>query len=105
MRDVTVPPKSALSRETRATASSTVAAAGQAGEVRTASAAEPAGEGEGEPHVSRVFELGLMAFSVIIALIGISLAWKFYVTSPQLSDQLAERWAGAPAMHPAWTGS
>jgi NADH-quinone oxidoreductase subunit L len=53
---------------------------------------EPAGEG---PHVSRVEELGLMAFSVIIAAFGIWVAQKFYVKSPEISDQLAERWAGA----------
>ena len=40
-------------------------------------------------------ELGLMVFSVIVALIGIALAWKFYVTSPEISEQLAERFAGA----------
>jgi NADH-quinone oxidoreductase subunit L len=52
-----------------------------------------ASEGSGE-HVSRGVELGLMGFSVLIAVIGISLAWKFYVTSPEISEQLAERWAG-----------
>jgi NADH-quinone oxidoreductase subunit L len=50
---------------------------------------------EAEPHASRAEELGLMAFSVIIAAIGIAVAQKFYVTSPEISDQLAERWAGA----------
>ena len=35
-----------------------------------------------------------MGFSLVIAVIGIGLAWKFYVTSPEISDQLAERWAG-----------
>jgi NADH-quinone oxidoreductase subunit L len=52
------------------------------------------GEHEAEPHVSRAEELGLMAFSVIIAVIGIAAAQKFYVKSPEISDQLAERWAG-----------
>jgi NADH-quinone oxidoreductase subunit L len=56
---------------------------------------EAAAEHEAEPHVSRAEELGLMAFSVIIAVIGISVAQKFYVKSPEISDQLAERWAGA----------
>jgi NADH-quinone oxidoreductase subunit L len=46
-------------------------------------------------HVSRGVELGLMGFSVAIALIGIGVARKFYVTSPEIADQLAERWAGA----------
>jgi NADH-quinone oxidoreductase subunit L len=36
-----------------------------------------------------------MVFSVIIALIGIFAARKFYVTSPEVSQRLAERWAGA----------
>jgi NADH-quinone oxidoreductase subunit L len=53
---------------------------------------EPAGE---EPHVSRAEELGLMAFSVLIAVIGITAAQKFYVKSPEISEQLAERFAGA----------
>ena len=45
--------------------------------------------------MSRGVELGLMGFSVLIAAIGIFTAQKFYVTSPEISDQLAERWAGA----------
>jgi NADH-quinone oxidoreductase subunit L len=48
-----------------------------------------------EPHASRSVELGLMGFSVLIAVGGILLARKFYVTSPEISDQLAERFAGA----------
>ena len=36
-----------------------------------------------------------MGFSVLIAIGGILLAHKFYVASPEISDQLAERWAGA----------
>jgi NADH-quinone oxidoreductase subunit L len=57
-------------------------------------AAEPA-EHDAEPHVSRAEELGLMAFSVLIAAIGIFTAQKFYVKSPEISEQLAQRWAGA----------
>src|SRR6185312_11759007 len=48
-----------------------------------------------EPHVSRQLELGLMGFSLLVALCGIALAHKFYVTSPEISEQLAEQWAGA----------
>jgi NADH-quinone oxidoreductase subunit L len=44
--------------------------------------------------VPRSVELGLMAFSVLVALAGIFAAQKFYVTSPQISESLAERWAG-----------
>jgi NADH-quinone oxidoreductase subunit L len=47
---------------------------------------------ESEP--SRGVELGLMGFSVLIAAIGIGLAWKFYVTSPETSERMAERFAG-----------
>ena len=35
-----------------------------------------------------------MGFSVLIALAGIGLARKFYVTSPEISQGLAEQWAG-----------
>jgi len=49
---------------------------------------------EGE-HVSRTVELGLMAFSFLVAIAGISVAYKFYVTSPEISEQLADRFAGA----------
>ena len=65
-------------------------------------AAAPAGpgsgaapEGETESGASRGLELGLMAFSVLIAAIGIGAAWTFYVTKPELSGQWAERFAGA----------
>jgi NADH-quinone oxidoreductase subunit L len=47
-----------------------------------------------EPHASRPVEIGLMVFSLAIAVIGISVAQKFYVTSPEISEQLAERLAG-----------
>lgn len=61
-------------------------------------AASPNPHSESEPeeaHVSAGLEIGLMAFSVIIALAGIGLAWKFYVTRPEISEQLARRFAGA----------
>jgi NADH-quinone oxidoreductase subunit L len=50
---------------------------------------------EAEPHVSRGVELGLMGISVLIAVAGILIARKFYVTSPEIADRLAVRWAGA----------
>jgi NADH-quinone oxidoreductase subunit L len=43
---------------------------------------------------SRGVELGLMAFSVLVALVGITVAYKFYVTRPEISEQLAATWAG-----------
>jgi NADH-quinone oxidoreductase subunit L len=82
------------------TAERTVASSERAGAPAAEAAEAPAGapaEGEShhEPEVSRGVEIGLMIFSVFVAIVGISLAWKFYVTSPQLSAQLAERWDGA----------
>ena len=59
------------------------AASGEAANAETHESASPA------------VELGLMAFSVLIALTGILLALKFYVWSPEISDRLAARWAGA----------
>jgi NADH-quinone oxidoreductase subunit L len=67
-----------------------VARAGDVAEASTEAGAEPSGE-----HVSRATELGLMAFSVLIAVAGILLAQKFYVTSPEISERLAEQYAGA----------
>ena len=49
----------------------------------------------GGAHVSRGVELGLMAFSVLVGLGGIGLAYKFYVVSPEISERLAVQWAGA----------
>jgi NADH-quinone oxidoreductase subunit L len=67
-----------------------------------ARAAEPAAPAEaaatehsGDPHVSRGVELGLMAFSLIVAITGIAVANRFYVTHPETSESLAERFAGA----------
>jgi NADH-quinone oxidoreductase subunit L len=57
--------------------------------------AEAAAEQGAEPHVSRTEEIGLMALSVLIAAIGIGVAYKFYVTSPEISENLAQQFAGA----------
>jgi NADH-quinone oxidoreductase subunit L len=76
-----------------------------AAEGTAAQAAEPAREGataeaagaeagHEEPHISHGAELGLMAFSVMIALIGIYTAYRFYVVSPSTADGLKERYAG-----------
>jgi NADH-quinone oxidoreductase subunit L len=51
-------------------------------------------EEHAEPHVSRNVEIGLMGFSLLVAICGIALAHKFYVTDPEISDRLAEQWAG-----------
>ncbi len=52
------------------------------------------GQHEGE-HVSSATELGLMGFSVLIAVAGIMLARKFYISSPEISERLATQWSGA----------
>jgi NADH-quinone oxidoreductase subunit L len=67
----------------------------EAGSAAAAEHAEPAEHGEGEAHVSRGVELGLMAFSLLVAVAGIGLAYKFYVVSPEISENLATRFAGA----------
>jgi NADH-quinone oxidoreductase subunit L len=57
--------------------------------------AEAAGHEGGEEHeASRGVELGLMLFSVVVAVGGIYLARTFYETSPEISERLAERFAG-----------
>jgi NADH-quinone oxidoreductase subunit L len=49
--------------------------------------------GEAGGH-SATLELLMMAVSVVIALIGISIAYLFYVKNPALPKMLAERWKG-----------
>ena len=49
--------------------------------------------GEGGGH-SAVLELLMMVVSVVIALIGIGIAYLFYVKNPALPKMLAERWKG-----------
>jgi NADH-quinone oxidoreductase subunit L len=60
-------------------------------------AAESAAEGHGAAaaHGSRGLELGLMALSVLIGVLGIFVAWRFYVRQPEISARLKERFAGA----------
>jgi NADH-quinone oxidoreductase subunit L len=81
------------------TAEHHVAAAAEPGRAAEPAGAEPAEAGAAEhgeeSHVSRGVELGLMAFSLLVAIAGIALAYKFYVTSPEISERLAERFAGA----------
>jgi NADH-quinone oxidoreductase subunit L len=69
----------------------TAEAATPAVEAGAAPAAEAAHE---EPHISHAAELGLMFFSVFIAVAGILLAYRFYVRSPETADNLKERYAG-----------
>ena len=64
------------------------------GDVRALEHAPGAAEQSGQ-HVSRAVEVGLMGFSLLIAIAGILVARKFYVTSPEISEELADRFAGA----------
>ena len=58
-----------------------------------AAVGEAAGEGAA-PHMSQGGELGLMLVSVLVAAVGIWLAYHFYVRRPEVSEGLAARWAG-----------
>jgi NADH-quinone oxidoreductase subunit L len=76
--------------------SETAAAPGlvlQAAQPEGAAGGEAAAGGE-EAHASAGVEIGLMLFSVAIAVIGILLALKFYVWSPGIAERLAARWPG-----------
>jgi NADH-quinone oxidoreductase subunit L len=53
------------------------------------------GEAEHAEGLSHAGELALMAFSVLIAAIGIWAAYRLYVRHPDSSERLAARWAGA----------
>ena len=55
---------------------------------------EAAGHGAEAHHISHAAELALMAFSVAIGVLGIFLAYRFYVKDPSISERLARRWAG-----------
>jgi len=82
----------------------TASAASHAAEGAAAAAAEPAAEHAAtgatheEPHISHAAELGLMGFSVMIAIIGIVIAYRNYVQSPETADGLKERFAGAHSL-------
>jgi NADH-quinone oxidoreductase subunit L len=64
------------------------------GDVRALEHAPGAAEQSGE-HVSRALEIGLMGLSVLIAVAGILVAYKFYVLTPEISEGLGQRFAGA----------
>ena len=90
-------PQSAIRNEVRSNdvvAASQLEAGRQSGEVKALEHAPGAAEESGE-HVSRGVELALMGFSLLVAIVGISVAWKFYVTSPEISERLADQWSGA----------
>ncbi|MDO8836356.1 MAG: hypothetical protein Q7V01_12215, partial [Vicinamibacterales bacterium] len=62
------------------------------GAVTTGAGGHGAAEGG---HLSWWGEIGLMAFSVLLAAIGIATAWRIYVRVPEIAERLAARWAGA----------
>ena len=76
-------------------AAGAAAAAEPAAAIEGAAAAETAEAAHAEPHISHAGELGLMAFSVMIALVGIGLAYRFYVQNPETAEKLKARFAGA----------
>jgi NADH-quinone oxidoreductase subunit L len=86
---------SAVQEPAGAAAAGVEGAAGAPAEGGAVAVAEGQGEAPEAEEAHTALEIGLMAFSVVIAAIGILLAWKLYVTSPELSDQMAERFAGA----------
>lgn len=47
-----------------------------------------------EPHASHALEYGLMAFSVLIAVVGIAWAYSWYVKSPAKAEAVRTRFAG-----------
>jgi NADH-quinone oxidoreductase subunit L len=81
----------------------TASAAAQAGspagerlrEAGTTAAASADREGQAGEEGSTGVELGLMGLSVLIALVGIGAAWKFYVVSPEMSERWATNLSGA----------
>jgi len=77
------------------TASESAVAGEGAAKGAEASAEAASAEHEAEPHVSVNVERGLMLFSLFVAICGIAVAHKFYVKNPEISDGLAEQWAGA----------
>ena len=98
----------APSFEARATVSEAAHAAELAGAPASAGAslAEAAGEhavtpspgsegGHAAEHISWAAEMGLMALSVFVGIIGILTAYRFYVRAPEIAENLARRWSGA----------
>jgi NADH-quinone oxidoreductase subunit L len=58
----------------------------------------PGAEGAAEAAMSNAGALGLMFFSVLIAVVGILTARHFYLLNPELPARLAARWRGAHAL-------
>jgi NADH-quinone oxidoreductase subunit L len=80
---------------TAAHAEEAAAAASSQGAGAGSSQTEAAEAPHEEPTVSHGAELGLMFFSVLVAVMGIWTAYRFYVRSPETAENLKERYAGA----------
>ena len=66
------------------------------GSERAVTADGPGGGGHDQAeHLSAAGELSLMAFSVVVALVGIGAAWHIYVRRSELADALQARYAAA----------
>jgi NADH-quinone oxidoreductase subunit L len=50
---------------------------------------------EGAHEITWAAEMGLMGLSVFVGIIGILVAYRFYVRSPEIAEHLARRWSGA----------
>jgi NADH-quinone oxidoreductase subunit L len=78
--------------ETGALAADSAGRGAHEAEVSSAAAGQHGAE-EGEAGMSRAGELGLMGLSVLIGVIGIWVAYRFYVRRPEIAERLAERWS------------
>jgi len=65
------------------------------GTAATGAAADAAAPEHEKPEMAAAGEIGLMLFSVFLGLLGIWVAYRFYVRRPEISEYLAARFAGA----------
>ena len=61
----------------------------------TSAAVEHGAPGETAHHISWAAEMGLMGLSVLVGIVGILTAYRFYVKAPEIAENLARRWSGA----------
>jgi NADH-quinone oxidoreductase subunit L len=61
----------------------------------TAAAVEHGAPGETAHHISWAAEMGLMGLSLLVGIVGILTAYRFYVKAPEIAENLARRWSGA----------
>jgi NADH-quinone oxidoreductase subunit L len=85
-------PVTAAAGETGALVADAAGGTGHQAETATAVAGQY-GQEEGEAGMARAGEIALMGLSVLIGVIGIWVAYRFYVRRPEIAERLAERWA------------